>query len=114
LSLSYLGKLFSGTTNVIGSVNVFTTISIINGSYYGEVEHEYMLPQGIIKTTYLTKNMTSAGGFAPNNTFKSTVDSASSGNFLGSIGVVTAVVDSTAVRHVEIDFYKADIYPLGA
>ena len=111
----YTNNIFaSGTKDVIGTINVFTTISYINGIYYGEVVHQYILPQGIIRAVYLTQNMTSGGAFAANNVFKTTVDSGSSGNFLGSIGTITATVDSTPIRHVEIDFYKANIYPLGA
>lgn len=102
-----------GTTDVIGKLNIFTTITLDGSDVYGEVEHLYSLPEGIIRAIYVNKNtMNAQGGFKANNTFTTAVNSGSSENFLGSVGVLEIKTDLTQLRSVKIVFDKAWIYPL--
>jgi len=101
-----------GTTIRIGSLVIDAEVEKLpDGTYTGQVTHTYNLPEGSIRCVYLVAAMTSTGAFLPSSVNKATIVSGS-GNFLGSIGTITAIVDSTPVRKVNIVFDDRAVYPL--
>lgn len=101
-----------GTNIVIGSLNIFTTMTLRGEDVYGEVEHLYSLPEGIIKVVYTSKNtMSTQGEFLPNETYYTALNSGSSGDFLGSCGTAEVKIHDTEIRSVRINFYKDWTYP---
>ena len=101
-----------GTNIRIGSLVIDSEVEQLpDGTYTGQVTHTYNLPEGSIRCTYLVKSMTSTGAFLPNSVNTATITSGS-GDFLGSIGTINAVVDSTPVRKVSIVFDDRAVYPL--
>ena len=102
----------SETNNIIGSLVIDTQLEKLpDNTYTGQVTHTYNLPQGSLRCTYLVEEMTPKGGFLVDGVNAATIASGS-GNFLGSIGVITAVVDSTNRRKVKVVFYDKAVYPL--
>ena len=87
-----------GTTEVIGQLNIFTTITNKNGVIYGEVEHVYYLSEGQIRVVYINKNeMSSSGGFLSNKTFTAPIISGY-GKYLGVKGYAEIKTNDTKIR----------------
>jgi hypothetical protein len=104
-----------GTEIVIGSLDIFTTMTLVGDDVYGEVQHKYNLPQGTVTVVYVTKNtMSPDGKFFTTELYSSAISSACSGDFEGSVGIANVITDVTNIRKVTMIFYEKWVYPLGA
>jgi len=100
----------SGTTDIIGKVNIQTTIYKHDTTNIGKIEEIYVFSTGSFEVVFLIDDISQDGKFKQNQLYYGQVV-AGSGNFLGSVGTASVFAE-TDKRDIKVTFNKVWDYPL--